>query len=83
MGRSYEFIRQDAGRAAMLGIASGAQRRRWVRKAARRVAFPAPSVRLARLTMRKHRPRTPSCRGDGKRDPMGTIRLIYTTRNVP
>ena len=79
MGRLYKFIRQGACRAAMPGIASGAQRGRWACKAAPWGAFPAPSVRRARLTMRKHRPRTPSCRGDGKHDPMGTIRLIHTT----
>ncbi|MCK5274580.1 MAG: hypothetical protein KAR37_08040, partial [Alphaproteobacteria bacterium] len=33
------------------------------------------------LTMRKHRLRTPSCRGDGKRNPTGTIRLIHSTSN--
>jgi len=48
MGRTREFTRQGACRAAMPGIASGAQRGRWARKAA--------------------------CRGDGKHDPMGTIR---------
>ena len=51
-GRSCEFTRQGACRAAMPGIPSGAQRGRWARKTALRVAFPASSVRRARLTMR-------------------------------
>jgi len=51
MGRSCEFILQGACRAAMPGIASGAQRGRWARKTALRIAFPASSVRRARLTM--------------------------------
>ena len=82
MGRSCEVTRQGACRAAMPRIASGAQRGRWARKTALRVVFPVPSMRRARLTMRKHRPRAPSCRGNGKHDPMGTIRLIRTTSRL-
>ena len=37
--------------------------------AARRVAFPAPSVRRERSPMHPHRLRLPSCRGNGKNDP--------------
>ncbi len=38
------------------------------RKPALRVAFPVSSGRRKRLTMAHHRPRVPSCRGNGKND---------------
>ncbi len=56
--------RRDAGR-----ITSAGQRRRRPRKAAPRVAFPAPSGRRGRSPMPSHRLRAPDCRGNGKRDP--------------
>ncbi len=69
VGRSCVVARQGARPAVMRVITRVGQRRRRPRKAALRVAFPAPSGRREHSAMPRHRLRAPSRRGNRKRDP--------------
>ena len=64
---------------ANVSAPGAAQRRRWPGMSARRVPFRAPSGRRTRLTMQRHRPRVLSCRGNRKRDRVGTKCWIPST----